>query len=58
MEKKFTTYYCQWQWIMQMNLLFRRFSLYITGWIGWVGRKYVRYAVQQNPFENEIIINV
>ena len=33
--------------------------LYITGWIGWVGRKYVRYASQTvNPFENEIIINV
>jgi photosystem I subunit 3 len=33
--------------------------LYITGWIGWVGRKYVRYASQtENPFENEIIINV
>jgi len=33
--------------------------LYITGWIGWVGRKYVRYAsTTENPFENEIIINV
>lgn len=33
--------------------------LYITGWIGWVGRKYVRYAsTTDNPFENEIIINV
>jgi len=33
--------------------------LYITGWIGWVGRKYVRYASEtENPFENEIIINV
>lgn len=33
--------------------------LYITGWIGWVGRKYVRYASTTNdPFENEIIINV
>jgi photosystem I subunit III len=33
--------------------------LYITGWIGWVGRKYVRFASQtENPFENEIIINV
>jgi photosystem I subunit 3 len=33
--------------------------LYITGWIGWVGRKYVRYASQTaNPYENEIIINV
>jgi len=33
--------------------------LYITGWIGWVGRKYLRYAsTQKNPFENEIIIDV
>lgn len=33
--------------------------LYITGWIGWVGRKYVRYASgTSNPNENEIIINV
>lgn len=33
--------------------------LYITGWIGWVGRKYVRYAsTTKNPFENEIIVDV
>ena len=33
--------------------------IYITGWIGWVGRKYVQYAATtENPFENEIIINV
>jgi len=33
--------------------------LYITGWIGWVGRKYIRYASgTTNPTENEIIINV
>lgn len=33
--------------------------LYITGWIGWSGRKYIRYAsTTENPFENEIIINV
>ena len=33
--------------------------IYITGWIGWIGRKYVRYAsTTENPFENEIIINV
>ena len=33
--------------------------LYITGWIGWVGRKYLRYASgTDNAFENEIIINV
>ena len=33
--------------------------LYITGWIGWVGRKYVRYtSTTKDPFENEIIIDV
>ena len=33
--------------------------LYITGWIGWVGRKYLRFAsTTENAFENEIIINV
>jgi photosystem I subunit 3 len=33
--------------------------LYITGWIGWSGRKYIRYAATtDNAFENEIIINV
>jgi photosystem I subunit 3 len=33
--------------------------LYITGWIGWSGRKYLRYAsTTDNVFENEIIINV
>jgi photosystem I subunit 3 len=33
--------------------------IYITGWIGWVGRKYLRYAATtENSFENEIIINV
>jgi photosystem I subunit 3 len=33
--------------------------LYITGWIGWVGRKYLAYASKtENPFENEIILNV
>ena len=31
----------------------------ITGWIGWAGRKYLRYAsTTDNAFENEIIINV
>lgn len=33
--------------------------LYITGWIGWVGRKYVRFvANSNNPTEKEIIIDV
>jgi len=33
--------------------------LYITGWIGWVGRKYVQYAATtKNPNEKEIILDV
>jgi photosystem I subunit 3 len=33
--------------------------LYITGWIGWASRKYLKYAnTTENPFENEIVINV
>lgn len=33
--------------------------LYIAGWIGWVGRRYLRTVSKTtNPTENEIIINV
>jgi len=33
--------------------------LYISGWIGWVGRKYLKsVSTTKNPSENEIIINV
>lgn len=33
--------------------------IYITGWIGWVGRKYIRaVSTTKNPAESEIIINV
>ena len=33
--------------------------IYISGWIGWVGRKYIRaVSMTKNPAENEIIINV
>ena len=33
--------------------------LYISGWIGWVGRKYVQVVSSfKNPTESEIIINV
>jgi photosystem I subunit 3 len=33
--------------------------IYTTGWIGWVGRKYVRaVSTSKNPAESEIIINV
>lgn len=33
--------------------------IYISGWIGWVGRKYLRaISTGPNPSESEIIINV
>jgi photosystem I subunit 3 len=33
--------------------------LYITGWIGWVGRKYINYASKSpDSFEKEIILDV
>jgi len=33
--------------------------IYISGWIGWVGRKYIRTVSQtKNPTEKEIIIDV
>lgn len=33
--------------------------IYISGWIGWVGRKYLRaVSTTSNPEESEIIINV
>jgi photosystem I subunit III len=33
--------------------------VYISGWIGWVGRKYLRaVSTTKNPAESEIIINV
>ena len=33
--------------------------IYISGWIGWVGRKYVQVvSTTKNPTESEIIINV
>lgn len=33
--------------------------IYISGWIGWVGRKYLRLiSTTKNPSESEIIINV
>jgi photosystem I subunit III len=33
--------------------------IYISGWIGWVGRNYVRaISTTKNPAESEIIINV
>ena len=33
--------------------------IYVAGWIGWVGRKYIRaVSTTKNPAESEIIINV
>jgi photosystem I subunit 3 len=33
--------------------------IYISGWIGWVGRKYIRaVSTTKNPAESEIIVNV
>lgn len=33
--------------------------IYVSGWIGWVGRKYIRAVSKtKNPAESEIIINV
>jgi photosystem I subunit 3 len=33
--------------------------IYVSGWIGWVGRKYLRaVSTTKNPAESEIIINV
>lgn len=33
--------------------------IYISGWIGWVGRKYIRaVSTTKNPAESEIIINL
>jgi photosystem I subunit 3 len=33
--------------------------IYISGWIGWVGRNiFVQLVQQKNPAESEIIINV
>lgn len=33
--------------------------IYISGWIGWVGRKYLQFiSTFKNPNESEIIINV
>lgn len=37
-----------------LTLLF----IYIAGWIGWVGRKYLKYSsISENKFEKEILID-
>jgi photosystem I subunit 3 len=48
------------RWSHAPEFIFPGFGfLYISGWIGWVGRKYVRVvSTMKNPTENEIIINV
>jgi hypothetical protein len=57
-KRRFTTYCASGQWDHANEFVIPGVSFYITGWIGWVGRKYVRYAsTTKNPFENEIIIN-
>ena len=48
------------RWSHASEFIFPGFGfIYISGWIGWVGRKYLRMvSTTKNPAENEIIINV
>lgn len=48
------------RWSHAAEFIFPGFGfIYISGWIGWVGRKYLRaVSTTKNPSENEIIINV
>ena len=48
------------RWSHAAEFIFPGFGfIYISGWIGWVGRKYVRAVSKtKNPAESEIIINV
>jgi photosystem I subunit 3 len=48
------------RWSHAAEFIFPGFGfIYISGWIGWVGRKYLRSVNKtKNPSENEIIINV
>ena len=48
------------RWSHAAEFIFPGFGfIYISGWIGWVGRKYVRAVSNtKNPTESEIIINV
>ena len=47
-------------WSHAEEFIFPGFGfIYISGWIGWVGRKYLRaVSTTKNPAESEIIINV
>lgn len=48
------------RWSHAAEFIFPGFGfLYVSGWIGWVGRKYLRAVSKtKNPSDNEIIINV
>nr|YP_010537708.1 photosystem I reaction center subunit III (plastocyanin-binding) [Tenuicylindrus belgicus]UYC31625.1 photosystem I reaction center subunit III (plastocyanin-binding) [Tenuicylindrus belgicus] len=48
------------RWSHAAEFIFPGFGfIYISGWIGWVGRKYLRaVSTTKNPAESEIIINV
>ena len=48
------------RWSHAAEFIFPGFGfIYISGWIGWVGRKYLRaVSTIKNPTESEIIINV
>ena len=48
------------RWSHASEFIFPGFGfIYIAGWIGWVGRKYIKAVSNvKNPAENEIIINV
>jgi photosystem I subunit 3 len=47
------------QWGLNAVIIPGLLFIYITGWIGWVGRKYISFAsATENAVENEIIINV
>lgn len=48
------------RWSHAAEFIFPGFGfIYISGWIGWVGRKYLRaISTTKNPSESEIIINV
>jgi photosystem I subunit 3 len=48
------------RWSHAAEFIFPGFGfIYISGWIGWVGRKYIRaVSTNKNPAESEIIINV
>lgn len=48
------------RWTHSAEFIFPGFGfIYISGWIGYVGRKYLRaVSTMKNPAESEIIINV